>query len=224
MPVTIFFALPRFSRLGLWLLIPVLSGCSSLPEPTNRAEQLDHFLKNAKQAPIFYYAHPLKLDTQLSSLKMDDTTLTLRSVYSGEPETLAAIDALKQAQPRLNQAPIVSKKRWQVPQSASKGQELVWFIDLQAQAKHSRFPRSLDHFQLHYRMVMNIVPLQQVLAGKATQTLSSTLWQQQCEYTVEDGKFYSVDEWAANQGQRIQQSLQQLYAHCAPNLAQKLSF
>lgn len=197
----------------------LVSSCSNKP---SRQAQLDDFLSDSDHL-IVYYAQPINLDTQLSDFKMDPATLKLRQAYRAEDENLRTIEAIKQEVPALEDGTVIRKKDWSILREKEFAPEtLVWFVDLRAQANYSRFPLKLDHFRITYTLAAKVLPLSQFLAGNATLSMSTTLWQNVCQFKAENGQFYSVQDWTKNRAERLQKSLQKMRQTCIQKLQEAL--
>ncbi len=201
-----------------FVVIYTATGCSSLvPEKYVKAG-FANFLDQPQHYALFLPG-ALVYEEKLRVFGIEDYAQRLSQKSGIRDPTAVAMERFLASIPSLAETTVVQPKEagdlpldWNYP---------VLFFHGSWEFVYRRLPPSFAMNKLRMGVGAKVIPLGQVLGNRGTFALKTAVWEGKCGYEAFDGKFISLDEWEANNGELLYKGIEAAQDHCVKMLAEE---
>ncbi|HSQ43337.1 MAG TPA: hypothetical protein VLM37_13740 [Fibrobacteraceae bacterium] len=199
--------------LSIFLLSSLgVTGCSSLQPREDRVKSISEFL-NQEQHYALFDPTSIQSEEKLNLFGVPDYGKRISRQYEINSPVVRVIETFTQSSPVLSRTIIVAPEKAKdlsLPPSYP-----VLFFHSDWHLIYRRLPPNFYTSQLQVGMISKIIPLGQVLSGHGPTALKTASWEGKCTYDAFEGKFFSLDEWEANNAERLRQGITAAQDYCA---------
>lgn len=205
--------------IAVFLIVGITTtGCSSLVSKKYVKAGFANFLEQPRHYALFLPG-ALAYEDKLRVFGVEDYAQRLSRKFDIHDPTEEVVERFLASVPSLTETTVVQPKEagdlpldWNYP---------VFFFIGDWQFVYRRLPPGFSMNKLRMGIVAKIIPLGQVLTNRGTIALKTAVWEGKCGYEAFDGKFISLDEWEANNGELLYKGIEDLQNHCVKKLAEE---
>lgn len=189
-----------------------MASCSSLQPREEVAKAFSEFL-NQDRHYVLFSPSTITSEEKLSLFGVPDYGKRISQQYGLNSPIVSVIETFVQATPDLSDTIIVVPDKAQ-DISLPPGSPVLFFHS-DWHLIYRRLPPNFYMTQLQVGMIGKIVPLGQVLSGHGPTALRTSAWEGKCTYDALDGKFFTLAEWEANDGELLRRGIAEAQDFCA---------
>jgi len=211
----------QFCLSALLMLISLtISGCSSLQSKAVADKDFSEFLSQPQHYALF---SPVEIESEekLGLFGVSDYGQRISQQYGIKNPILNVINQFIESIPSLSRTRIVQPENandlslpWNYP---------VLFFHSDWDLIYRRIPPSFSMNQLQVGIIAKIIPLGQVLINHGPTALRTSSWEGKCYYKVFNGKYISLEEWEANNGELLNRGIEEAQNYCAKKFITEFS-
>jgi hypothetical protein len=222
----VFFILLSWStRMGYRVIVSLLlivstTACSSLMGDRQARDDVLAYYLNLPERLVLYYPGPLQVDEQLKVLFSENISAPLVQQFPATA-TRGLIEDFLTSVPQLadGSTRIVDPHEWRSI-SQSPGTPVLFFYASWKMA-YQRLPLNVHKQKLQAGAIAKVIPLGQVLAGKATITWRTAAWEDDCQLDAYEGGYFPVREWAENDAGKLHEGMRAVQEFCGKGLGSR---
>jgi hypothetical protein len=210
-----------FSFIALLIIFCLnLASCSSLQSKDKADKAFSEFLSQP-QHYAFFSPVSIESEEKLKVFGISDYGQRISQKYAIKNPVIDVIEQFIKATPSLSSTIIVQ------PETA-KDLSLspnypVLFFHSDWHLIYQRIPPSFSMNQLQVGIVGKIIPLGQVLSDRGPMALKTSAWEEKCFFKAFDGKYISLADWEANNGNLLHQGIKEAQNYCAEKFISEFS-
>lgn len=197
-----------------------IASCSSLQPKDQAVKAFSDFLSQ-KQHYALFSPTSIQSEEKLWLLGISDYGKRINQQYGIGHPIVGLIEQFIEATPSLSNTLIVQPEK--ANDLALPKDYPVLFFYSDWHLIYRRIPPSFSFNQLQVGVIGKIIPLGQILSGHGPTALRTSSWEGKCFYKIFDGKYFSLDEWEANNGSLLHQGIMEAQNYCAEKLKSEFS-
>lgn len=196
------------------------AGCSSLLPPPQREKTLV-WLGAQPERYALYYPALLQSEDKLRTLGADSGEKFRRDLGLPDPMVGVVERFAAALPPHAGGVRIVPPAE---ARSLAVGMDApVLFFYSQWHLVHRRLPPSFQMNRLQVGMIAKVIPLGQVLSGNGTLSVRTAAWEGSCLPEPFEGGYFHLEEWAADEGTKLREAINEAQKHCGEKLASEFA-
>jgi hypothetical protein len=197
-----------------------LASCSSM-QSKDKADKAFSIFLSQPQHYAFFNPVSIESEEKLKVLGISDYGQRISQKYGIKDPVVAVIEKFIKATPPLSSTIIVQPEN--AKDLSLSPNDPVLFFHSDWHLIYRRIPPSFTMNQLQVGIVGKIIPLGQVLSDRGPMALKTSAWEGKCFFKAFDGKYLSLDDWEANNGDLLRQGIKDAQNYCAHKFISEFS-